>query len=460
MRARNIINLLCFALAIRFSYICLLVLMDGNFLADDSRMYIELATSIMQTGHLYNVEAGVLPSIARMPVYPHFLAILFELSGSVNYIAIVAAQAVIDALTVVGIALTAAAIRPSLALPVGLLGCVWPNLVVNSSFIMTDTLFVFFFTWGVCASVWALKGDHLCKLIIFSGVCFGLALMTRPVLMFFPVLLLPLLAYMLHKEANIVWYKSIAIATVPVLIMLLSMSPRLYETNKLYGKPILTTQSGIAALYWYYPCIKSTTWGCGDRMKICEESKAQERKELEKLDPVARKNPVVIDEIRKKIAIEKLRELPISRIGTGVVRGTIVGFVHTSFSLIGHQFNFKRDTILDSRYGTTAYQKMVNFSKIFKNSSFSIVWLLALAAVFISRLIQFLGIVYLYRDAAIRRSMMFILLTGLYFIVVNGPLGDAKYRLPLEPMLIIFFACGFLQALSMYRGKYRETPQP
>jgi hypothetical protein len=44
-------------------------------------------------------------------------------------------------------------------------------------------------------------------------------------------------------------------------------------------------------------------------------------------------------------------------------------------------------------------------------------------------------------------------MTVVYFLGVNGPLGDPKYRIPMEPALIIFFAIGLCALLDWVRAR-------
>jgi len=47
---------------------------------------------------------------------------------------------------------------------------------------------------------------------------------------------------------------------------------------------------------------------------------------------------------------------------------------------------------------------------------------------------------------------MFFLVTILYFLIINGPIGSAKYRIPFEPILIIYLAFS-IAALKNYLFK-------
>jgi hypothetical protein len=79
----------------------------------------------------------------------------------------------------------------------------------------------------------------------------------------------------------------------------------------------------------------------------------------------------------------------------------------------------------------------------------------AVGAIIIS-LIQFAGFF-----VQLRVNMMLAVLSVLtvaYFLMINGPVGSPKYRLPIEPILIIWFGCGLLSLWEFVkRLSYRRT---
>ena len=49
-------------------------------------------------------------------------------------------------------------------------------------------------------------------------------------------------------------------------------------------------------------------------------------------------------------------------------------------------------------------------------------------------------------------------LTVAYFLIINGPVGSPKYRLPIEPILIIWFGCALLSLWQVLKKfLYRRT---
>ena len=79
----------------------------------------------------------------------------------------------------------------------------------------------------------------------------------------------------------------------------------------------------------------------------------------------------------------------------------------------------------------------------------------ALGAIIVS-LVQFVGFF-----VQLRVNVTLAVLSALtvaYFLVINGPVGSPKYRLPIEPILIIWFGCGLLSFWKFVKKfRYRRT---
>ena len=160
------------------------------------------------------------------------------------------------------------------------------------------------------------------------------------------------------------------------------------------------------------------------------------------------------------LAIEKILALPKLQIIKGLLAGTVTGLFHTSFSRIAHQLNLKRGTILDAKYGDGLFEKLKNSTQMFSNNKFTIVWIVALCALIISRIVQFVGVVYVFNKSNDHKISIFLFICAAYFIIINGPIGDAKYRLPIEPMLIIYFSIGLRVMLGKLKVMQYITKGP
>jgi len=132
--------------SVRLIYQGILIQNNGNYFTPDSSVYIGLASNIILYGEIYPILNEVIPNIMFMPIYPHFISILFKIFGPYVYEPIIVVQAINDSTTVIAITIIAAHINKKLIGVVTILSSLWPNMIVHTAFILTDTLFLAFFT--------------------------------------------------------------------------------------------------------------------------------------------------------------------------------------------------------------------------------------------------------------------------------------------------------------------------
>src|SRR3546814_6795659 len=70
----------------------------------------------------------------------------------------------------------------------GLLAALWPNLIIHSSLLLTDTVFVFFFSIMLLFCAKFVRAGRITDAAAAGLVC-GLAVMTRPIAQFLPIAL-------------------------------------------------------------------------------------------------------------------------------------------------------------------------------------------------------------------------------------------------------------------------------
>jgi 4-amino-4-deoxy-L-arabinose transferase-like glycosyltransferase len=440
--SRRALFLFLFALAVRLAYQAALSVSGGTNIDVDSAKYIGFAGNIMEGGNMAGADAPG-PHSKHMPLYPYFLALVFSLSGGTNLGAAVSFQAIVDSVTVLAVAYLAAAIDRRWALPAGILAALWPNLIISGAYILTDTLFMGFFSWGLAACLWASRKQKPAAWLFASGVGFGLALLTRPVLMYFPVFLLPALAWFLKSSMPTDWPKAVRMAALPVIVMVAFVGPRMVETYRHYGTPVVSTQAAWHVANYVYPCLR-TPWTCGDLHALHAENRTLHSARLAALPPEAAANPVIADRLWRDLAIERISTLPLTQIAYGALAGVTLNLFHTSISQLGYQFKLRRSSVLAGIMspGATFSERIASLRHAATTEWFTLAWLAGLMVLGISRLIQLGGLVSGLCQKDMRGPILFLLFVALYFLVVNGPIGYARYRLPMEPTLIVLLVAG------------------
>ena len=163
------------ALCVRLINLALLTGRDAFFAEQDAFGYWALGAALAKPDTFWPT---LLSLTDRMPLYLLLLAGVQHAFGDVPRV-VALVQAVIDAGTCTFIAALGALISPLAGLIAGVLAALSVTLVVFSTQILTDSLFVFFFTLMLLAGARFLLRPTM-GLALGAGLAGGLALATRP----------------------------------------------------------------------------------------------------------------------------------------------------------------------------------------------------------------------------------------------------------------------------------------
>jgi 4-amino-4-deoxy-L-arabinose transferase-like glycosyltransferase len=154
---------------------------------DDSRIYADLATNLLQHG-IYGETQGsqIVPTDARLPGYPIFLAKMFFLFGGGNFKAVLLTQILMDLGTCLIIAdLARRIVSAQAAKTAFVLAALCPFLANYASAVLTETLEIFFTALALDCAAAALgrmedgkTGVNL--LWAASGVAIAYCILLRP----------------------------------------------------------------------------------------------------------------------------------------------------------------------------------------------------------------------------------------------------------------------------------------
>jgi 4-amino-4-deoxy-L-arabinose transferase-like glycosyltransferase len=159
-------------------------------ITDDSRIYANLATTWLQHGIYGQTPSGppgqpIMPTDARLPGYPAFLAAMFWLFGVGNYKAVLLAQVLFDLTTCLVVAdLTRRIVSDRTARMAFLLTALCPFLANYAAAELTETLEIFFTALALDGAAAALNrmnaGKPALSLWAATGVSIAACILLRP----------------------------------------------------------------------------------------------------------------------------------------------------------------------------------------------------------------------------------------------------------------------------------------
>jgi len=160
---------------------------------DDSRVYADLGTNWLQHGIYGQTQGGhpekpIVPTDARLPGYPAFLAGIFWLFGLGNYKAVLLAQIVLDLATCLIVAdLARRAVSERAARIAFVLAALCPFLANYAAAALTETLEIFFTALALDGAAAALNRMHdarvgtgVLKLWAATGAAIAACILLRP----------------------------------------------------------------------------------------------------------------------------------------------------------------------------------------------------------------------------------------------------------------------------------------
>ena len=431
MRQATII--LFFAFTLRLINLFFNNLDINTYLTEDQLMYWDW--SINKAYTLNSIENKT-ELLERMPA--SFLLFQFSiwLLGE-NLFSILLIQIFIDSINCLIIAYIAKTINKNLFLFAGILASISPLMIIISSQILSDTIFLFFFSCYIYFFLnFTLNKNK--NFFYFAGLFLALSLFTR-------VSVLPLI-FVTSIISIYIFYKNkfhkfkIVRLTFTFLLISFSLSfPRIFHNYINYSTTSLTTQSGAHFAYWLVPGVLDFE---NNTEKLNYKKKIQQiEKELEK-----ETNPFIKSSIMKEEAFDTLFSLSKKSIFFAWSKGVIYNTFSPSILLDKRIRSLPHPSFYENNRDLKKWLNKLFFDDTFANYKLTFVFSVMTSGIFLV-LLAF-GILISFKNY-FSQSLIFYLIT-LYFFVLTGPVFSPKYIHPILPFFIFFESLAMLKIREFF----------
>ncbi len=188
-------------------------------------------------------EDGIIPTAQVPPLYPLILAAAVRIAP-IHYVLLVhlfqfALLGLIAAFTYF-LARRFFDVSRAWAAATGALVLIWPYFLLYGSLLLTEVPYILFLIGGVASFLVLVKHGRL-RAAILAGVCFGLALLIRPAVLFLPVWL-ALAALVVPGWRT---RRHLAGYVLTLVLFALVQAPWLIRNERVFGTPLPTTNIGI-----------------------------------------------------------------------------------------------------------------------------------------------------------------------------------------------------------------------
>lgn len=391
-----------------------------------------------------------MPRTERVPLYFLFLVPFRWLFGDAVLPALIG-QTLVDAGTCVVIARIGAMIDRTTGITAGTLAAAWPNLIIHSSMILSDTLFLFEISLILLFAARFLKRVRFID-IVFVGVMCGLAIMTRTVAMLLPVAMM-IAAPFITRYRGVGWQRGITAALIIFVLSTLPAIPLLHRNVTQFDAFELTSQKGTFLLFWGIGIPKSLESGKSFDAVSTELNEKLTARIARLEGPEAQLNGFEVSRHQMALAGEELAAMPLNTLLYGWTYGAVQSLAAPAVALDPRVRGRNKASFYNAR-GVGVVDRTIAF--ITGNDRWYVFWLGAgVIGSALTLALQAFGGILLFRR--LFWPAVFGSLCILYFLLINGPVGGPKYRLPFEPVLILFQSVAVIEIFRQIRRRMNRV---
>ncbi|MFA5133277.1 MAG: methyltransferase domain-containing protein [Patescibacteria group bacterium] len=219
---------------------------EGGFLwSSDAEGYRDIFLNLINhKGFFHDVSWG--PQALRTPFYPIFSALFYLIFPKIYFIIFI--QVILSAVTVVTVyGLGKMIFGEKAGFIAAILYALESQRLQVANQLMSETLFVFLFILSLYFLFYFLLKNQKNIFVLLSGLCFGLALLTKPIIQILPVLMLGFLLWQANRSGQ--WKKYAIAAIIFILAAFAVVSPWLVRNKIHFGQFKLSSAGGINLYY-------------------------------------------------------------------------------------------------------------------------------------------------------------------------------------------------------------------
>jgi 4-amino-4-deoxy-L-arabinose transferase-like glycosyltransferase len=425
----------------------------------DSPEYVRLATNLVH-GHSFSQDSvpRFKPDILRTPVYPLFLALPMTIFGS-SLVWPVLLQILLS-LTVVwltrqlGLEL---GLEPRSAALASLLVALSPNLIFYSVKLTTETLFASLLLVTLLL-INRFRALHGWQELLASGACCGLLILTRPIAAFFPLVIAVYLPWLGTGSRNrLVGIRNSCLFLACAAIV---VAPWVIRNERVAGRYIIST------VFDYNICVYTgaLALAAGRLIPLNEARDSMVAQAQARFGPLDTNDEASYWAALGKVGWQQALARPllaakIHAAGSGggllmplSVRPLLVfSGAHPESGTTGAKHVAQQTIELVVRGRAGQALTLIWKERLAKMPGLALAILTYAVLFHITLLVSCVVGLFLRRS----RGLLWLLIPILYFTLLTGPVGEARFRVPIEPLLCLFAAA----ALTRLPKTPNDSPQ-
>lgn len=420
-------------------------------LHSDPKGYHQLASTLLASHRFANTPTGP-PNAYRTPFYPSFVAAIYWLFGQKPWI-VMLFQIVIDTCSCILLLFAISRfLNPRIAFISSLFYAIDPFLILYSSTLYVDILFIFFLIASLYFFNSAIRtGEIAVPQFTLSTLLLGCATLVKPISQYIPsVFIVFLFIYYRHR----LW-KAITYSILCLLVFGATLSPWLIRNYNTFGYLSLSQIGAHSLLSMSITPMEMA------RRKQAEEkvmndlfSEADKMMASDGLEP-QRLNPFQKAEYWQRLAIRYILRDPFL-----FAKTYCMGVFHM-FAGVGTSTFAKMLGLPISKFNVKDYTNVLDLFRNFfkeKGKTDLIIATFVGAYILISYVAMVVGLVISWKRYP-TAPLLYCLLFILYFVTITGAGANARYKLPLIPFYLPFVGIGMNYLYEKVRSGSKLKPQ-
>ncbi len=403
----------------------------GRAFWPDTTTYLDVALHLLHTG-VYPVDTAL-----RTPVFPTFIALVYWIAGERPW-AFILAQVVISILTV---ALTWSLGRRLVSRQAALTAAFLMALSLDSITLSFQMVSETTFTFLLVLTLWCwvrFRDSQRPLLLVLSALLMGLAILCRPIAVFFPALLAVTLLIPPRRHMAAVARQILAFAAVALLVV----SPWIWHNARGIGMRTLSTISAVNLLFYYAAVVEADVRGVPDEQVRSELNRRVENKlrELGQTNTEANRTRVYT-----ALALPIVKAHPVRFVALNLkadLRGLLPD-VATPGEIVGVTTGNKGTLAVLKREGVRAAT-----AHFFRGQTWFICVILPFVALLMLTYVAAIGGVATLARARDWYALAILLFPIAYYLVLPGAASSARFKMPTLPYLSLLAGVGLHAAWS------------
>jgi hypothetical protein len=285
---------------------------------------------------------------------------------------------------------------------------------------------------------------------VLAGLSGGIALATRPAIALLLIAAVPVAFIVALMRRDIVH----ALATCALFVLAAAgpTAPVLARNVVYYDTWSLTSQGAEHLALWIVPLVQQRADGTPYQITV-EHIDNLYHQRLAERDLTGETNPFRREAIRSEVAREEMARLPLLAYVEAWLEGMVVNLAVPAL-LVDPRVRVLPKPSLYNTPGVTLWEK--THAYVFEHLGlYQILLLVGLASMLPFLLLEIIGFIILARILPWAAFFSGGILA--YFLLINGPVAAPKYRLPMEPVLIVLCAIALAAWLQPKRKAIGDT---